>query len=210
MASGALTARDEQIARWIARMAPVTVPQVLRRFGVPRVAGYRRVRVLREHGYLQREAAAAGRHGVLLPTALAEDLDERPSPARPRARHQIPMHLAVVDVAIEHELAGRPVMVAGELATHPGLEDRLPRTTAGQVLTPEILVLGEPTLALYAPVGATRAAAIDALITATWPTGASGLLLVDHERVDDLPARVSAPLEARGVDPHTAGHQPTM
>jgi len=207
MAPGVLTARDVEIARWVARMGPVTVFQVARRFAMNRIAAYRRVRVLRAYGYLQREFAAHRRPGVLVATALAEDLDERATAVRALAPHQVAMHLAAVNVAVEHELAGTPVLVANELAAHPGLEERLPTAAAGP-LRPELLVLTEPLLCVFAPSGAARGPVYDALIAASWPPATTGLLLVDEQReIDDL-AAASGSLEVLRVDLTMAGHPP--
>lgn len=206
MPAGSLTERDEAIACWVARMEPVTVPQVVRRFALSRIVGYRRVKVLREFGYLERRSTAVRRPGQLVATDLAHDLAERTGPARSLAPHQLAMHLAVVDLAIDHELAGTPVLTGEDLAAHPALEDRLP--SAPGPLRPELLVLGEKLHAVYAPTGAARRTVAAALVAARWSDGLRATLLVDAAQPMELPGPQPPALELREVDLATAGAEP--
>ena len=116
-----LTERDIRILAWLGRFRAATVHQISWRFGMGENRAYRRLRQLLDAGLLRHERLLYGRPGVYLATAdglAVAELELPPPQLDIRAyRHD----LAVVDLAIEAELAGEVVVSEREMRSREAI-----------------------------------------------------------------------------------------
>jgi hypothetical protein len=108
-----LTARDVELLRWLADFRTgATVRQITRRFAMGESRARRRLAQLRAAGYLTHERVFWAKPGPyqVTPQGLAVVGMDRPEP---RIDVRVYRHdLAVVDLAVEFELAGERVVTA--------------------------------------------------------------------------------------------------
>jgi hypothetical protein len=63
-----VTDRDRSVVQWIAVIGAVSAQDVMKRFGVGRTVGYRRLRALVDHGLLSRARLVYGQPALYVPT----------------------------------------------------------------------------------------------------------------------------------------------
>lgn len=98
-----LTARDRELAAWLARVRGGTVDQVRRRFGLARSPAYRRLRALQVHGLVRRHRPLADRPALYAVSGR-------------RIRVATFDHaLAVSELVVARELAGARLVTEVEL-----------------------------------------------------------------------------------------------
>ena len=149
-----LTERDQRITAWVARWQPVTAYQVAQRFDVAQVVAYRRLRTLRELGYLQHRRQVQELPGVYFVTNQGFGLIGIPARAMRTNPFQLWGWLAAVDEVVAAELAARTVLPPFEVLAVPGLRERLPTIAKyDEPVLPETLALGESPVATYTAIG---------------------------------------------------------
>lgn len=143
--SGLLTSRDLEMVRWLDRLVGASVDHVRRRFALGQSQAYRRLRVLEEHGLIDRRAVLAGR--PVLYTVRARELG--PSTYAHAA--------GVASLVADLELSGARVVTDVELRGLRSRQrsfvplDRLAlETFIACARTPDVIVcLGEGRLGAY-------------------------------------------------------------
>jgi hypothetical protein len=211
-----LTERDQRITTWVARWQPVTGYQVARRLGIAYVIANRRLRSLRDLGYLQYRRDVHELPGIYFVTNYGFQLIATPARAMRANPFQLWGWLAAVDRVIDAELAGETALAPFELVGH-ALAPQLPATSKGDPLVPDAVLLGPPPVAIYAAVGPGGVLALN-------PRGRLGQLAhgqaPDATRVQlvaDAAARPSVEasfadrdVELVDVDPHYIGGSHTQ
>jgi hypothetical protein len=181
-----LTERDQRITAWLARWQPVTAYQVARRFDVAHVVAYRRLRTLRDLGYVQHRRPVQELPGIYFVTNQGYGLIGIPARAMRTNPFQLWGWLAAVDDVVAAELDGATVIPPFEVLAIPGLREGLPTIAKyDEPVLPETLAISEPPVATYTAIGPgglltlSPKGRLGQLAVAEMPTGTRVRLLTD-------------------------------
>lgn len=214
-----LTARDQGITAWIARWQPVTAYQVAERFQVKYQVASRRLKTIRNLGYIDSHRPVKELPGVYYVTRNGFSLIGVRGSSMRTNPFTVWGQLATVDDVIGTELAGATVLSAIEVQAQPTAESLLPVIEAyDEPILPAAFTLGAQPIALYTAIGPgglltlNPKGALGQLAAARMPERTRVRILTDESirPVLDLAFAERPQVELVTVDPHFIGGSHTQ